>query len=483
LKVLIEEAAGVEILTEAYSVARSRLIGSKALLDTQNGLHSAALERQVRLDMELLDQKRQSQEFEDGRRDRAKAELSKAIPLGAEVSELKTKIIGLNEPMVKKELEEIQAQMASFNADQAHYDGLAKLATDLERDTGRLKTEFNMIAGHLKTAEAALSDIDSQVGKPCGECGKVYCEHDLEAAKKVRLDGIAEYKRVLKSKATAFKVVQESVETAIRVAATYKATLPDVSSVAARQSALTIVVSGIVGMRSDIELAEKEIKQLKINANTRLTEANPWTKAIEVKAEEAVNNAADIVRLAGSVASLEGQTNLLSDAAKVFGPAGVRAHILDTVTPYLNERTQEYLGALSDGNIHATWATLSKTAKGELREKFNIEVTNDKGAESFAGMSGGEKRKVRLATAMALQDMVASRASKPINIFIADEVDHALDEFGLERLMGILERKARDRGSVLVISHNSLSDWIDNVITVKKNGGLASVSGATSHGF
>jgi len=173
---------------------------------------------------------------------------------------------------------------------------------------------------------------------------------------------------------------------------------------------------------------------------------------------------------------------MLEDAVKVFGPAGVRAHVLDTVTPYLNERTQEYLGALADGNIHAEWSTLGKTAKGELREKFNIDVMNDKGAESFAGLSGGEKRKVRLATAMALQDMVASRATKPINIFIADEVDHALDESGLERLMGVLERKARERGTVLVISHNSLSDWIDNVITVTKSGGLATAAGATEHG-
>jgi DNA repair exonuclease SbcCD ATPase subunit len=141
------------------------------------------------------------------------------------------------------------------------------------------------------------------------------------------------------------------------------------------------------------------------------------------------------------------------------------------------------LGALSDGNIHAVWATLTTTAKGDLKEKFNIEVTNDMGAESFAGLSGGEKRKVRLATAMALQDMVASRATKPINIAICDEIDHALDEAGLERLMTILERKGKEKGTVLIISHNSLSDWCSDVITVTKSGGLAVVSGANERGF
>jgi DNA repair exonuclease SbcCD ATPase subunit len=160
----------------------------------------------------------------------------------------------------------------------------------------------------------------------------------------------------------------------------------------------------------------------------------------------------------------------------------VRAHILDTVTPILNEQTSDYLGILADGNIHATWNTLAKTAKGELKEKFNIDVTNDKGAKSFAGLSGGEKRKARLAASMALQDMVATRATKPINLWIGDEIDHALDEAGLERLMSVLERKARERGTVLVISHNSLADWVDNIITVEKEGGVSKVSGATERG-
>ena len=179
-----------------------------------------------------------------------------------------------------------------------------------------------------------------------------------------------------------------------------------------------------------------------------------------------------------------GPCDRLGNGSGATLPLYARAgEVLDPGSAAAGQSRAQYLGALADGNINATWSTLSKTAKGELKEKFNIEVVNDKGAKSFAGLSGGEKRKVRLAAAMALQDMVASRATKPINIFIADEVDHALDEAGLERLMGVLEKKAKERGTVLVISHNSLSDWIDNVITVTKTGGTSNVAGATVRGF
>ncbi|MCS5982247.1 hypothetical protein LNO78_28820 [Klebsiella pneumoniae subsp. pneumoniae] len=54
--------------------------------------------------------------------------------------------------------------------------------------------------------------------------------------------------------------------------------------------------------------------------------------------------------------------------------------------------------------------------KGEIRDKFNIAVEKAGFSKDFRGLSGGEKRKVRLACALALQDMVANRASKSIPV-------------------------------------------------------------------
>ncbi|ENK7341454.1 SMC family ATPase, partial [Acinetobacter baumannii] len=226
------------------------------------------------------------------------------------------------------------------------------------------------------------------------------------------------------------------------------------------------------------KIAEEAVARIKAESREKLNEVSPFVAQLKdlndkkvkyLKAREDKQKAAD--------SALE-KVELANMAVNIFGPAGVRAHILDTVTPFLNSRTSEYLGALSDGNIHATWSTLSATAKGELKEKFSITVANDSGGSSFKKLSGGEKRKVRLATALALQDLVMSRATKPINLWIADEIDYALDESGLERLMVVLDRKARERGTVLIISHQSgLKDWVDLVIEVTKKEGTSTVSG------
>ena len=483
LKTLIEEAAGVEVLTEAYTEARSRYVKAKTELDIAVAEQTKAINDKTRLDAELIGQAAQSKAFEDGRRDRAKAELAKTLPIQKEIAEAEEALKAWDEPASRAELDEIEVKIKAHNAEKAELRRLEEESYAAEKVVATGRSELTMKKRDLTSMEEALANIEAQIGKPCGECGKTYCEHDLEAARQARRDAIATLKSSMVPMVADLKKKITTMEEAAERAGAFAKGMTDISALALRQRELSNLLNAIDAAKRKIEGKKKDIDTIKAAANARLTETNPWTKAIEAKKAECERNDDLILKTTERVESKGATVELLADAVKVFGPAGVRAHILDTVTPYLNDRTREYLGALADGNIHATWATLAKTAKGDLKEKFNIDVTNDKGAESFAGLSGGEKRKVRLACAMALQDMVASRATKPIEIFIADEVDHALDESGLERLMGVLERKARERGTVLVISHNSLSDWIDSVITVTKSGGLARVSGATERGF
>lgn len=177
--------------------------------------------------------------------------------------------------------------------------------------------------------------------------------------------------------------------------------------------------------------------------------------------------------LENQLAEATKQCNLYQAACQVFALSGVRAYILDMVTPYLNSRTSYYLDILSDGAMRAEWVTLSKNAKGELKDKFSIAIEARQGAKSFEALSGGEKRKVRLACAFAIQDLVAQRVADPIRLFVADEIDDALDAAGLERLMTVLEEKAAQGNCVMVISHNDLQHWIPNVLTVVKEGGVS----------
>jgi DNA repair exonuclease SbcCD ATPase subunit len=483
LKTLIEEAAGVEVLTEAYANARNRYGTAKSYVDNLLSTRVSATANVSYLNDEVARLKKTMKDFEDGRRDRAKAELAKILPLNKEIATAEEALKTWNETEVREQLAICEVKIDSHKAEQAELNRLTAEYHKAELAQSKARRDAEEVKRIVDQREKALADIDNRVGKPCGECGKLYRAEDLATARTTQEEQIAKAKASLRPLLVELKKAIESEKIAANAAATFKGSMTDITAVAQRQRELSNLLNAIDATKRSIEAKRKEVVSIKNAANLKLTETNPWTMAVETKREEVKRADLALAEVTVKIEESSATLELLADAVKVFGPAGVRAHVLDTVTPYLNDRTRDYLGALADGNIHATWATLTKTAKGELKEKFNIEVVNDKGAENFAGLSGGEKRKVRLATAMALQDMVASRATKPINIFIADEVDHALDESGLERLMGVLERKARERGTVLVISHNSLSDWISEVITVTKTAGIATVSGATERGF
>ncbi|MCG5512788.1 AAA family ATPase [Ectothiorhodospira shaposhnikovii] len=478
LKVLVEEAAGIHRLQAAYDVARKRLSTAESELAAKVSRLEAKRDALSHSKLGLAEIEKSIIKWREDNSRLTDEVVASAKSLSEKIKLMEKEESYLSESEVKSALDEVTKTLTGRGEQEKAVEKAQAAHSSAQSEMDRLKFVVQTKKAELAKARADLDGIKERVGKPCGECGKPYEEKDLEAAEKLsrkRVAGVeAEAINVLK----AYRKAVEVAETRAAEVESLKAALPDVSAALHLQSQLLEKAEKIRDHKNAIVRSRESLAGM-VNEVKRLRAAvNPHEEMRAKIAERCKDLERGVSELEQEVSAQEELRELARDAATVFGPAGVRAHILDTVTPFLNERTAHYLGALSDGNITATWSTLSATAKGELREKFNIEVSNDKGAESFGGLSGGEKRKVRVATTMALQDLVASRATKPIDLFVADEIDHALDDAGLERLMGILDEKARDRGTVLVISHNDLADYIGQVCTVTKKGGVSTVSGA-----
>ncbi|MDO7242234.1 AAA family ATPase [Acinetobacter baumannii] len=475
LKMLIEEAAGIEVLEAAHAIARKNL--NEAKLEHSEALHKVSLidAHIANVEASLLTVEKQSLDFEITKKDRAKEHLKLCLPHLATIRECEAQL-DLESPA--KEIEQINEQIEQLKEIQKQHTAksleLRKIYVDFNARVHLAKVEKQ----NIEKLKAEIANSQSLVGTPCNECGKQYCAEDLH-------DAIQARETLLKSK---IKQNNEIILKAREIDEQRKNLEAEISELEDQLKQLPTLQAKLEKLKQDAQaqslakerkkIAEEAVARIKAESREKLNEVSPFVAQLKdlndkkvkyLKAREDKQKAAD--------SALE-KVELANMAVNIFGPAGVRAHILDTVTPFLNSRTSEYLGALSDGNIHATWSTLSATAKGELKEKFSITVANDSGGSSFKKLSGGEKRKVRLATALALQDLVMSRATKPINLWIADEIDYALDESGLERLMVVLDRKARERGTVLIISHQSgLKDWVDLVIEVTKKEGTSTVSG------
>ncbi|MFU9046279.1 AAA family ATPase [Acinetobacter tibetensis] len=478
LKVLIEEAAGVQMLEKAHEIARAKLKTEKLKADEIKSALQLAIDRIHLTSKTLEDTKQKEKEFDETKRDRVKAKLAGVLAEQEAIKQAEDHKAKFDEPALLSRKSHLEAAIASAKATNDAATEKHNAWKKSAHEAQLLQRDYDHKANSVRSQVAEIKSINSLVGTGCKECGKTICDHDIEAArttKRAAAESAAVEAKALKATADAKLAESKELEQIAAAAQTV-----DVVELSNKVRTIENTLNSLASVNNKINMHNNNIAAIKKAANELYVEANPFTESVKNYEKTLDDLKAKQVELEGMFEKANELVDLHTAAVGVYGQGGVRAHILDTVTPFLNDRTRDYLGALSDGNIHATWTTLTTTAKGDLKEKFSIAVTNDCGSDSFAGLSGGEKRKVRLATALALQDLVASRATKPIQLFIGDEIDDALDEAGIERLMSVLERKARERGTVLVISHNELRDYIDQVIVVQKKGGQSVVSGDTT---
>ncbi len=481
LKLLIEEAAGIQRIQEAYTEARSRLTLSQNREDDRQNQLSASKKAHERAEQQHAFAREQFANWKKTHAEKmanAKKRLLEtkdaAESAAAEIEALE-KQIASNNSAIKAYREGMAEQLAKQNAEiteaqqswQKSGQLLAKADTAKKQETERLKRTLK-----------SLYEVEALPGKPCHECHKPYTKDDVadqtERLRKAVEEQQVTYKSALAAYEEASKKYSEDAErlNGLRKASggAFEKEYLAIDNLNTKNAELSKKLGQLSQVKKQLAQCAKECQEL-------TKEENPHTATVERSAREAAERFEEQESIQYEIGVLAAETKLLKEAAGVFGTAGVRAHILDSVTPFLNARTLEYLTVLTDGNIGAVWSTLTTSKKGEVKEKFCIDVQSKTGAGTFRSLSGGEKRKVRLACSMALQDLVSSRAVKPIHLYIADEIDHALDESGMERLMIILDAKAKERGTVLTISHNALGGIIRNVVTIVKEDGVARLEG------
>ena len=478
LKMLIEESAGTELLQQAYEIAKQRTNETKSdLASAMSESHriSDAIEQIVAA---IDDTEIRKSRWEDDRKTQIREMLDESKAFAGRAKDVKTRLDEMSdESDIDAELTSVTVAIESVDEERKQAMKLSRDVDETERAVGACQLALDKAKQDALARKDDVTAVNDEVGKPCSACGKPHTEEDLIELKTRRKGELETAVAEVKKYKADLPKLQDELERTKQTLADFKHSMTDISKAVARQKSLNDTKREIGELKSKVERLETQAVDTLDRAKRLKTSKNPFDDQLEKQQKQLKERQRALEKQKKEIKSWEKAVAVAEEAQRAYGPAGVRAHILDNVTPFLNSRTAHYLSYLTDGNISAVWSTLSTTKSGEVREKFKIEVTSSTGAASFKGLSGGEKRKVRLATSMALQDLVASRATKPISLYIADEIDHALDESGLERLMAILDEKAKERGTVLTISHNSLSDWIRQTVTVKKEKGYSSLEG------
>jgi DNA repair exonuclease SbcCD ATPase subunit len=157
-----------------------------------------------------------------------------------------------------------------------------------------------------------------------------------------------------------------------------------------------------------------------------------------------------------------------------FSGEGLPSWLLDEFVPVLTERTNHYLGILTDGDIRIRFDTTSRLKSGDVRDRFAVELDVENMGDVRA--SGGQGRKIALAGDLALMECVADRERAAVDLLLLDEVLDGLDAVGKARVVDLLSYLRTRRSSVYVISHDpEISGAFERRIHVVRRGGVSRI--------
>lgn len=130
------------------------------------------------------------------------------------------------------------------------------------------------------------------------------------------------------------------------------------------------------------------------------------------------------------------------------------------------------MSTLSGSDIEIRFSTQTENADGSLKDKFDLEVINGSGGDTYQANSEGEKKRIDLAISFAIQDLVQSKANIAVNLGLYDECFDGLDSIGCENVIKILKERQKNISSIFVITHNdNLKPLFENVVTMQKTEG------------
>lgn len=232
------------------------------------------------------------------------------------------------------------------------------------------------------------------------------------------------------------------------------------------QKGLTKKVAQLSTLEERYKLKEQELKNLE-NYEPK-NNSNMYTPRIEEKKSnlETVNKNIAI------------ETKLLEELSfwKIaYGNQGIKSFLMEDIVPYLNTRVNKYLKHLSEDTfIEFTTTKLLKS--GNTKDTFTVTIWKEDKPVEYSLFSGGEKKRLDIAIILGIQDLIATRNNRNINVAFLDEVFDALDVTGVESIIQVLQELMKERESIFVITHNpELKSFFSNVITVIKENGISSL--------
>jgi len=468
-KSMLHKILRTEVLQKCHEVAKEKRLRIKKQAEgIEKDIETIKAKRD---EHDLSTLKNDAKEWEENRekrvahqREKAQSALEQAKHNQGRAGELD----GLTEQMFELEKQINEAEAAQKAADALDTD-IDKIA---ESERGWLIDRGNASAGIRQCVE----HLEQLAGEQCPVCanplsGKKAKEHiasikvQKQNAEK-RVDDVDKKVEELKAKRGALEKKQSALREKARQA----------KGLYNQKTNLKAKIMTVENLAKRVNELKAEVKEAMADMKKAMDEKNPYQERLEIAQKKVDKYNKKITQLKMDFAEKNEEAAHIQFWVKGFSNQGLPSYILDSVMPFITERANHYLEILADGDITMEFKTQRelKSQAGQVRDEIDIRWTIE-GNEDVTP-SGGQQKKMEIATDLALMDLVASQESGHIDLLIMDEVLDGLDREGRNRVMLLLQEIRARRNTIFVISHESdLAEMFEKQVKAIKHDGDTSV--------
>lgn len=157
---------------------------------------------------------------------------------------------------------------------------------------------------------------------------------------------------------------------------------------------------------------------------------------------------------------------------RAFGKDGVPALLIEQALPQIEERANQILYRLSDGNMSLRFNTQARykdSRRQDLRETLEIQISDANGSRDYELFSGGEAFRINFAIRLAISELLAHRAGARLQTLVIDEGFGSQDAQGRQQMIEAINRVRYQFAKILIITHlDELKDAFPNRLEVEK---------------
>jgi exonuclease SbcC len=306
-----------------------------------------------------------------------------------------------------------------------------------------------------------LAKLDKQLEK----LGYDIASHDSAREKELELRVVEDQYTNLKSA----KEVSKQIESEItNLKSEIKGRLAEISSLEADYEVAQANLEAAQAGAPDLEEAERELFRLREAENKTRSELGGAKQRVDVLGVQRARRAA----FEAECEEFQRQIARHRTLERAFGKDGVPALLIEQALPQIEDKANELLDRLSDGQMSIRFATQTEykdKRRDDLRETLDIQISDSAGIRNYEMYSGGEAFRVNFAIRLALSKILAQRKGARLQTLVIDEGFGSQDTQGRQRLIEAINLVKHDFVKILVITHlDELKDAFPTRIEVNK---------------